>query len=242
MKQNQIIAVAKSTKETEYRKFTELHKLNQKPAAFNGFVRTYQPRDEEGDMLPPEQQIMQAKVGDVLKEAKKIIAKLFDVVATQEWGNLSATADITVDDKVVLPKVPVTYLLFLEKQLVDIHSFVKEFPRLDPAERWSYDPNAGCYNTEPTMTNRTKKVPRALVLYEATKEHPAQVQTYNEDVIIGQYKTIKMSGALPADHVIKFLERVEKLQAAVKFAREQANSVEVAPQSVGEKIFEFIFE
>jgi DNA-binding Lrp family transcriptional regulator len=36
-------------------------------------------------------------------------------------------------------------------------------------------------------------------------------------------------------------ERVEKLQAAVKFAREEANGVEIVEQEAGEKVFRYLF-
>ncbi len=56
---------------------------------------------------------------------------------------------------------------------------------------------------------------------EATDKHPAQVGVYYEDVAVGFWRTVKFSGALPAKRVGELLERVEKLQQAVKFARER---------------------
>jgi hypothetical protein len=38
----------------------------------------------------------------------------------------------------------------------------------------------------------------------------------------------------------KFLASIESLQKAVKFAREEANSVAVTQQSVGESLFKFL--
>ena len=40
---------------------------------------------------------------------------------------------------------------------------------------------------------------------------------------------------------IILLERVEKLQQAVKFAREEANNTEVTDQKVGAAIFGYLF-
>lgn len=70
-------------------------------------------------------------------------------------------------------------------------------------------------------TVRTKKVPRNHVKAEATDKHPAQVDVYYEDVPVGYWTTVKFSGALPARRVNELLDRVEKLQQAVKFAREE---------------------
>jgi hypothetical protein len=52
---------------------------------------------------------------------------------------------------------------------------------------------------------------------------------------------VKFSGALPAKRVNELVERVEKLQQAVKFAREEANGAEITDQQVGEKVFRYLF-
>ena len=87
-----------------------------------------------------------------------------------------------MDGSTLLRDVPVSYLLFLEKQLVDLHTFVKKLPVLDAAESWTIDPSADCWRTEAVRTMRTKKVPRNHVKAEATEKHPAQVEVYYEDV------------------------------------------------------------
>ena len=52
---------------------------------------------------------------------------------------------------------------------------------------------------------------------------------------------MKFSGALPAQRVNELLERVEKLQQAVKFAREEANNIEADEQKMGERVLGYIF-
>jgi hypothetical protein len=91
------------------------------------------------------------------------------------------------------------------------------------------------------QTLRTKKTPRNHVKAEATDKHPAQVEVYYEDVTVGYWRTVKFSGALPAQRVNEMLARVERLQDAVKFAREEANNMEVTDQKVGERLLQFIF-
>jgi hypothetical protein len=60
-------------------------------------------------------------------------------------------------------------------------------------------------------------------------------------VTVGYWRTLKYSGALPAKRVNELLERVEKLQAAVQFAREEANNTEADEKKVGKAVFEFLF-
>jgi len=124
---------------------------------------------------------------------------------------------------------------------VDLHTFVRKLPVLDAAESWSYDASADCFATDATQTTRTKKIPRNHVKAEATEKHPAQVEVYYEDVPVGYWTTVKFSGALPARRVNELLDRVEKLQQSVKFAREEANNTEVTDQRVGDAVFGYLF-
>ena len=114
-----------------YAEFTELHKATQKPALMNGFQKTYQPRDEDGETYPPEHQKVQYNRSDVIKRVSELLAELFDITATKDWANCSAKADVVVDGKPLLKEVPATYLLFLEKQLNDLRTFVGKIPVLD---------------------------------------------------------------------------------------------------------------
>ena len=128
-------------------------------------------------------------------------------------------------------------MLFLEKQLTDLRTFVKKLPTLDAAASWSPDPSTDRWRTDPVRTIHTKRVPRNHVEAEATDKRPAQVDVYDEDVPIGYWTTAKFSGALPARRVNELLERVEKLQHAVEFAGEEANGAEATAQRVGEAVF-----
>ena len=238
---NQIIAVEKGIKTRSHQELTEAHHALQKPALLSGIARSYRPKDEEGEQLPPEATRVQAKAEEVIRKTSEILVALFDVTATKDYTNCKARADVVVDGKTLIAAAPVTYLLFLEKQLVDLHTFVKKLPVLDASESWVFDPSADCWATEPVQTSKTKKIPRNHVKSEATEKHPAQVEVYHEDVVVGQWKTVKFSGALPAKRVNELLERVEKLQHAVKFAREEANNQEADEQKIGRSVLSYLF-
>lgn len=240
-KLNQIIAVEKGIKSEAMRDLTDAHQMLQKPAMLSGISRTYRPKDEEGEQLPPESTKVQIKAEEIIRTTVAVLTKLFDVTATKDWTNGLAKADVVVDGMVLLTQVPVSYLLFLEKQLTDLHTFVKKLPTLDASETWTFDNSTDSWATEPMQTSKTKKIPRNHVKAEATEHHPAQVEVYYEDVVVGYWRTVKFSGALPASRVNELLERVEKLQQAVKFAREEANSLEVVDQKIGDKVFQYLF-
>ena len=238
---NQIIALEKGVKSRTHADVTAAHHQLQKAALLSGISRTYKPKDEEGEQLPPESTRVQVRAAEVLKDVQVALTRLFDVTLTKDTGNCVAKADIVVDGTVLAAEVPVTYLLFLEKQLTDLHTFVGKLPVLDPADTWAYDEASDAYATAPTQTTRSKKVPRNHVKAEATDKHPAQVEMYFEDVLVGYWTTMKFSGALPQARVNELKARVVKLAEAVKVARESANSTPVTDQKIGDRILGYLF-
>ncbi len=112
---------------------------------------------------------------------------------------------------------------------------------LDPSESWAKDASTGVYATPSVETVKTKKVPRNHIKAEATDRHPAQVEVYHEDIVVGTWRTTKFSGALPQAEVNAMLERVEKLTQAVKYAREEANNSDVTNVATGEAVLSYIF-
>jgi hypothetical protein len=240
-KLNQILAIEKGIKTRVYAEVTDLHQATQKPPLMNGFHKTYQPRDEDGETYPAESQKVQHQAAEVLDRISAGLVELFDITATKDWANCTTRADVIVDGRTLLKDAPATYLLFLEKQLSDLHTFIGKMTELDPGSDWSVDPGTGLYKTEPTLTQRTRKVQRPITLYEATKEHPAQTQLITEDVIAGTWVTIKYSGAIASPRKKQLLARIEKLSNAVKFAREQANAAEAPDKKVGKEVLDFLF-
>lgn len=240
-KLNQILAVEKSVKSNSQRAVTDAYHAIQKTPLLTGLSRTYQPVDDEGEQLPPESTRVQVQVEDVLKEVASALGRLLDVTAAKDWTNCDAKADVKVDDRVLIKDAPVTYLLFLEKQLVDLHTFVSKLPVLDPAESWTLDEASAVWKTDPVKTTKTRKVPRNHVKAEATEHHPAQVEVYHEDVVVGHWTKVGFSGSVPQRRVNQLLERVVKLQDAVKYAREEANSAEVLDRKAGDAVFAYLF-
>jgi hypothetical protein len=137
--------------------------------------------------------------------------------------------------------VPATYLLWLEKELTDLHTVISKLPTLDAGEDWEWSAGQDCYASKPTETRSSKKMPRVLVKAEATKEHPAQTEVYSEDVVVGFWETVKFSGSLPAESVRKMTDRVNKLKEAVRVARAEANSHEVTDKKIANAALDYVF-
>lgn len=240
-KLNQIIAILNGCKTKTKDEITAIYHRLQKPGLLDGLARSYKPRDELGTPLPAESKLVQVRTQDVMREIVSKMTTLFDLVATQDYANCLAKADIRVGDVILAKDVPVTYLLFLDHQLLHIQALISQLPVLSPEEQWRFDENADCYISESYQTTKTQKVFKNHVKAEATDKHPAQVETYTEDVVIGTWTATKYSGAIPAKSRNQLLERVSQVADAVKMARETANSMEAEKKEIGESLLGFIF-
>jgi len=241
-KLHQINALLTGRKGEAEKAVTETYKVIQKESLFDGRQRTYKPHDEEnGERLPPEKQMVQQRVKDLMRDAAAKWTELWDLTLTQDSANQQAKADVDVDGVRVLAGVPVTTLLFLEKQVNDVETFVSKLPTPDPAEEWEHDPNTDLLKTKPLQSVRTKKVPRNHVKAEATDKHPAQVEVYHEDIQVGTWTQTLFTGRITAQEKNAILARVKKFKDAVKLAREQANSIDVQNKKAGEAVFSFLF-
>lgn len=240
VKLNQIVAVVSGKKTQAQKALTEVYKKVQKSDLFQGLVRTYKPVQEDGDTLPPEKTLVRMTVGEAILEVENILTNLLDVVYTQDVTNTKATGNIVVNGNVLAENVPVTYLMFLEKQLVDLHTFLSALPTLDEAYEWRFDDNRDCYVSDAEVKNRDIKQIEHRVVYEATEKHPAQIVEVAVTKKVGEFTTVKLSGAVSVSDKRNMLDKLGKLQEAVKFAREEANSVEVKQAKIAQSLLKYV--
>jgi hypothetical protein len=237
---NQIVAVRQGVQARTHAGITKAHHDAQKAAPMSGLSRVYSPKDELGDQQPPESTRVQIRTHDLVTDFSRHLSDFLDVSATLDWGNCTAKADVVVDGHLVIKDAPITFLMFLEKQLTDVRTFFQKLQTLDPSENWQWDQANGWWRSDPQARNSTKKVRRNHVKTDATDKHPAQVEVYTEDEIVGTWTTTKFSGAIPAQEQAMVLDRVHKLQDAVKYARELANSAKVDSMRVGDALFSYL--
>jgi hypothetical protein len=241
---NQILAIEKGIKTESYADLTALKNVAEKPALFDGFDKDYERINDQDAELPGEQKKVQRTFVQVLRSARKAMTELMDITARKDWTNCVAKADVKIGETVLIPQVPATHLLFLEKQLTDLRSLTSQIPVLDPSEDWQANPNAtGIHNSKATKTHRTKKVQRPIVKYDATDKHPAQTELITEYVLVGYWNLVRHSGAIPEPVREVMIERIDRVLQAVKQAREAANGIEeVSAPSVGDRIFDFVMD
>lgn len=241
-KLNQVVAVEKSAKTAAHVEETEFYQRLSKRELFQGMEKSYAPNDDGGEQMPTESKKVQYTVTDGLAGIQPSIKRLFSVVFEKENANTQAKADVVVDGQVILKDAPVTYLLFLQKQLENLRNIVGKLPTLPADEDWTADAVGGLWKSAPRKAARTKKVNRPLVLAAATDKHPAQVQMTTEDVQVGFYTTTHYSGEASPKWVKETLGKIAQLSQAVQYARESANSIQVVEsKGVTDAVLTFIF-
>jgi hypothetical protein len=181
-----------------------------------------------------------------LEHVWSALTEAFDVSLGKENSNTSkdARADVKVGGKVVLADVPATGLLALEKRLGQLKNLYSAIPTLDPSYAWAADENAAIPGTmrtvHPQEGQKTEKVNDFKVLYEATKEHPAQIAQVSMDKNVAKVITERQSGMVSPATKARWLRQIAALSTAVKEARQRANMAEVLPLAVGDAIRGFI--
>lgn len=241
LKQHQLLAITESVKNKVKVAETEIYKNVQKEASFQGLSRVFRPLDENGYVYPPESKKVQNTVAELVKAFNESTIELFDVLGTQDATNQVAKADIIIEGVTLVKDVPISHLLFLESQIKTYITFFKSLPTLDSSEEWFIDQNTGLYVTQPTETNKTKKITDWKVIEGTlTDKHPAQVKEFSQDINEGKWSQTKFSGAIYQTTKTKLIKRAEELLSAVLISREQANSIEVVPFKTGEILTNYL--
>jgi hypothetical protein len=249
-KLHELLAVEKDVKDVLGKVLEETAKtFNQRSAHFLETRKSYRPFNDQDKDLPDEEHTpMVTTVEEKLNYVQGHIIRFIDVELQKERSNQEAKADIIVEmldgtTKSILTEAPVTFLVQMESALERIRRVYDEIPTLDPAKIWSKDETKlGIWKAEPVKRVRTKKIPKVIVKYDATKEHPAQTEVVHLDEGVGEWTQSFSSGALSPKQKSQILDRIDRLIAGVKIARAKANSQDVKSAKVGLQIFNYINE
>jgi hypothetical protein len=236
----EVIAIEKGVKSRRHKELTDYYRVAGKADQFSGFSRVWDPKDEDSDMYPDESKKVVLTTDGLLRDVRENVTEVMDITATKDFGNCEATADVVVDEAVIVTDAPVTYLLFLEKQCIELRAVVTALPVLDDTYDWTWNETKGLYETAEQLSTKTKKVTKPVHIFQPTEHQPGQYEMVQEDVVQGTWHTVKQSGATTKEAKRRMLARIEKLEAAVKTAREEANAKSVKRMSIGEHVFNFL--
>jgi len=235
--------------EGAYKKILDESKktFKDKQAHFMAFVKRYEPfaEEEKATEAIEEQKSLDTTVNAKLEYMFESVVNYIDCFAQVEATNQVAKADLIVDGKTLVANVPATVLLGLESKLRVMKEVLDEIPTLAPGISWKKDASKGpniWKREQDEVSFRTRKEPKSKTLYEATKEHPAQIEKWSENVNIGKYITSHWCGMLSPAEKSDLLGRLDKLTRAVKVARQRANIAEVVDIHIADKLVSFLMK
>lgn len=209
---------------------------------FGKKVTTFIPNGENQAPVIEQQSDIQTTVKKEIDWFAPHAIKRIDLEATIGEANTVARANVVLEDGTIfLENVPATTLLELEKRFAELQRLALAIPTLDPAKGFRPDEQTGLWHARDIVKTRTKKAPKVLVKYEATAQHPAQTEVFQEDVPVGTLNESEWSGLITIAQKSAIINRVEDLLRAVKVARSSANNTIVEHQKIGKKIFDYIF-
>lgn len=216
---------------------------------FIGLVKTYMPYGE--DASEREQEEHQSMVTTVNAKLDYLfngfVIPYFDATLQKEATNQNAVADLEINGFVLGKNLPATFLLGLEDKLRELRDVLNEIPTLQPGVAWDVDEthekaeDGPIYvSRHPIKRIRTKKTINSKIIVEPTKEHPAQVEKWHEDVPVGEWVDRTWSGAMSPAQKSKLLGKLDTLSREVKKARQRANNAEVVSCDIGKYIKEYL--
>ena len=244
-KLHEILAVVDSKAKRANEALTNEYQNFERTHLFEGIERKYRQIREDVPAKPDESKRVIRTVNDAIESIVGAVSSHWNVVCTQENANQQATAAVEIDGEPITPDLPVGFLLFLEKQLQDVATFVKKMPTLDPAKEWHDDEASGLMASKSWQSQRTQKEMVRILKWEPPSPEytqEAQVDLVPQDIVVGEWTNRDFSGAIGRKTKSELLARVVKLRDAVKQARQRANSLEIENKKVADKIFEFILE
>ena len=240
-KLHEILAAEKTVVDASKKLFNDTNnKFGKTEAFFTGHGRTLKmiadtPENKAIEVAARTEKVLATNVVDTLSYFLAHWAKSENLLASKNLTNTKALADIEFRNEVIAVGVPVDELLGLESRLLELRGLFVNAPTLDASKRWTRDEAYGVntWVAPEENSSKTEKQAKAVVLYEATDKHPAQVKEVVTDVVVGTFTDTKRSGALTAVQKSELLGAVDELLAEVKKARQRANSVEVVSSDVG---------
>jgi len=244
-KLHEVLAV-EPEREKVSRKVTEeaTKTFHDKGQMFLGSQRSWHMFDGEATEAPPtEYQALATTVPDKLRWVAKAVSQYFDVNLQKEATNQTAVADLIVNDVAIAKDLPATFLLGLESKLTKLRPMYEAIPVLPPSVEWRDAPELGAgvrQMVHPEKKYKTAKTFQHKTLYDATKEHPAQIERWEETINVGESTRDVWSGMLTTAEKADLLGRLDALTQAAKRARQRANNITIVKRSVGAQLFNYL--
>ncbi len=252
-KQHELLAVEADAQGQYKNILAETRKVFKTGNLFQGSHKKLEMFQDDGIEHPVERSEMATTVFKRLNYNNETVSKYFDILIQKESTNQVAVADIMVDNVAIAEKIPVTFLLGMESRLRELRSVYLSIPTLDQGIRWELDEGEGEGVWRASHTKETIKTMmtfKSQILYDAKfptegqggNSQPAQIEKWEEQVPVGKYVQTLWSGMITPAEKSKYLGKIDILIAAVKKARQRANSTKVVDAKIGKTLIDFIHE
>lgn len=233
--------------QNEYKKATDSAKavFAKNPGHFMGFTRRLEMFADSSKDAPIENQEVTETITNRLHEIGIHAERFFDAVLQKEATNSTAKADLYVDSVLIGQQIPATFLLGLETKLKHLLGVFEDIPTLPPGFSFVKDEEKGLNIwkiVDAEKKFKTQKTFKHKVLYQATKEHPAQIERWEEVENVGVYVAERWFGMFSQAQKTTLIGNLNKLLSAVKVARQKANCEEVTTQYIGQSIFSYLLQ
>ena len=247
-KLHELLAVEKTRTAQATRLLQETQAKFGKEQYFSGHVKTLRmladsPENAALEAAARDEKALPTTVVETLQYALNFWAQAEDVIFAKNLTNQSANSDLLFRGAVLVPNVPVDELLGLENRLETLRNVIGATPTLDASKEWSpaSSGRTGAYDADSTeVTSKTEKVMTAVVLYEATDKHPAQIERVTGDKVVGTFTRKVTSGAATTKQKADAIAIIDELLVETKQARQRANSVEASTDRIGSTITDLI--
>ena len=237
----QVVAVERRLRQKDNDTGKEMARRLGSEAQMKGLSKVYIPLDPEAPQSarePDKFQRVALTVTEALELAQQAAAPMLDMMITKDATNQEANADLIVGGTVVKEKVPVSFLLWLDGWLDEWR--VKQIailPVLNPTMRWHPDNSrSGLWLGDTERVPRFLKKWTSLKLHDGNEKFKPEAQAIQDEVLVGHYDTVPMSGSITEDRKRQLMANVETLQAAVKDAIARANRTTAVETEIGQTL------
>jgi hypothetical protein len=255
MKQHELLAIETDINGKTNVMLNESAKVFDQSSKFDEFTKTYRAFDDgDKDIPEAERKKMTTTVDERLKYLTKSLTASINILCSKEATNQEAKSDIIIRDEdgnveaTLAKDVPVCALLQLEKRFTEYRKLYVRIPTFNTDTLWVKGLNAEgeeCYVEKESRLNIrtvTETVneefdPNPVKGSDKYKLETRQVKVNKPR---GEYTTVTKTGRISPKEKANLLERVDKVLAAIKIARANANSIDVKEMNIGKSLLDFI--
>jgi hypothetical protein len=207
---------------------------------FTGLEKTYRQLSDDGKAALPANTSKKVRVSadEILDRAVSQLTRQFDTQLSVDAANQLAKGDIKIGNTPLAEGIPVGHLLYLERELGAFAALVEALPVLDMAKEWNENNvPPGQHRTPAVEQNYNQKVLYNWHRGNGTPQFQEVVDVMTRDEPVGISVTIDYSGAVEPARKAAILDRVARLRAEIKMAREEANAQPVQEREEGAALF-----